>query len=287
MLRAQRRLWVFGLLVIGIAGSWLLASPLAAAEDTPTPTVTFTATGLVPVACGTRPDASSLSIPDASAVVVANRTGVSAAVVVGGQRQLTVADGEGASLTLTPGQHEIRLVPQCVLVTQTKALVVTVTSAPPEPPAPSATPDAPATSGAADPSSTPPATDPPPASDPPPGVTPPPATPDPPAQPGTPPQGGSPGDPEPGAGAGHPRATAADPELSSGAGPIAASPTPGPWPSVEEFSGVRGADVLRADPVALAGGSHSKGLRLLAVVATICVLGVTVAIIRTIVRLSP
>lgn len=45
--------------------------------------------------------------------------------------------------------------------------------------------------------------------------------------------------------------------------------------------------VLGVSTVGLASGSNPKGVRLLAAIATICVLGVTAAIIRAIVRLSP
>jgi hypothetical protein len=61
-------------------------------------------------------------------------------------------------------------------------------------------------------------------------------------------------------------------------------PTTGTTVTLAPFGG---SAVIAASPVELDGGHSSKGVRMLAVVAAICLLGVTAAIIRSIVRLSP
>lgn len=215
---------------------------LAHAADPPT--ATFTAIGLAPVACGSRPDVDDLAVSEGTAVVIANHTGVPAKVVVAGQTVLTIDSGTAGSLTLAAGSHQVTLVPQCVVVAHTFPLAVTVT------PASSPPPESPV-------------------EDPPPALGP--------AAPG-----GSTGEGEAGregpapkrAPSGGVPLTSADPGSPSASASPSRRPAPGP------------SSVVQAEAIPWTKPEDPKGVRLLAVIATICVLGVTAAIIRSIVRLD-
>ena len=253
MLRVRRRPWAFGLIVVlSFAVASLFAGPWAYADESAAPTVTFTSNGAPPVTCHARPDVHSLTVPEGTAILIANHTEVRAAVIVGGATVLTVNDGEGALLTLAPGQHEVSVQPECRVTTAARSLAVTVTAVPPaQPTAPTVPPTVTGSGSGGTPvrSSTPPATT---------------AT--------TSATGGAPATTDVPANWTSP---------SPGSTPSAGAPTLGPssappWP-----------DVVRADVVALPDGAgNSKGVRLLAAIATICVLGVTAAVIRSIVRLD-
>jgi hypothetical protein len=208
------------------------------------------------MACRSAPTLNSLTVPEGTAFAVTNELGRSAVVYVGDASVLPVADGDGALLTLTPGQHDVRMVPDCLEVAAAAPLAVTVT---PNEPTPAGTT---ATSPASRPSS----------AAPPAGTTNPASPPDPPA------------------GAGQPRPTTAAPRTSpvdSAEPEIVAGATAEPTARPRSGSGAAAPGVVSAEPLSLDDESHSKGLRLLAAVASICVLGVTAAIIRAIVRLSP
>jgi hypothetical protein len=231
-----------------VLGLWVALVPLVAAADPVAPTVTFTSTGVPPVSCGSQPNVTSLALPEGTAFLVENRIGESAWVRVGDEAVLEVADGAGALLTLAVGQHDVRMVPSCLVTGEGRAQKVVVTVSP-------------ATAASGDPSASSA-----------PGATP---TPDVPS--------------------GEPTATGSEPVASVPAGPIG---TPAVVPAGTEVVVDPGAppatlpplghsEVLAATAVQLPGGGNPKGVRLLAIVAAICVLGVTAAIIRSIVRLSP
>jgi len=235
------------LLGLGVLGT------AAAATDPGSLTVTFhTAED---GACGTVPSVGGLTVPADTPVQFLNRTGSDATLVVGGQDE-PVPKGAGVELTIAVGQYEVRLVKACGTVAVSQPVAVTVVAV-----APSPTP-APTTSA---PAATVPA-----------GSAPPTAG-----------QEGAVGVPT-----GHPT-TAATRAVASPAPMVGASidpaATPAPTPGTSRpAAGNDWSPVLAATPVGLdETGRNSKEVRLLAVVATICVLGVTAAIIRSIVRLSP
>jgi hypothetical protein len=198
--------------------------------------------------CASAPEVTSLSVPVGTAVVVANAIQRDATVYVAGESIIAVASGSGALLNLAAGQHDVRLVPVCLAYADAEPLIITVTESLPESSPP---PDSGPTEAA---------------------VTAPPPAP-------------------------APRPTTARPPLATTAPgdgtastvvPAAASASPDAQATrVSTSTPADRTGVLAAGPVDLDGTYHSKGVRLLAVVATICVLGVTAAIIRSIVRLSP
>jgi hypothetical protein len=231
------------------------ASHTAAAEP---PTVEFFNPG-PSSACGSKPKVSSITLPVGTALVVVNNTDHDATLLVGGAAVLEVGDGGAAELTLAAGQHEVLLVPDCVANRPINALAVTIT-APPDPETPS--------TGTSE-------------TTPPPGTSDGPASTEPPdaaAPPATAASSGSTPSTRPRAGE-----SAGEPVLVPATS--AAEPPPIATPRATPSAVVAG--VISARPVVLSGEGHAKGLNLLAAIATICVLGVTVAIIRAIVRLSP
>lgn len=273
MRATPRRLTLLAGLVLGlltVPGAALVAGggAWAAGEE---PTVTF-ARGFPPRACSSAPSVTSVSVPEGTGIVVANATGRDGSVHVGGASVLPVADGTGVLLVLAVGQHEVRLVLECHTYNQAGPLAVTVTGEappPPPPPAESAPDSAPASTTSAAPPST---------------------SPNLPAAPTAAGAGGAQTSTRPGsAGSGGGRApatTAGEPSTGSAATPAGTTSAAAPMPGAT-VPGPMAAGVISATPVALVDPGHSKGLRLLAAVATICVLGVTAAIIRAIVRLSP
>jgi hypothetical protein len=88
-------------------------------------TITFSGTGPEPLVCTSYPEPASVSIKVGTAVAVENRTGVSAEVDIGTADPVPLADGEGLTLKLKKGTHELRLVPSC-LVVQAGAATVNV-----------------------------------------------------------------------------------------------------------------------------------------------------------------
>ena len=124
MERAPRRrrlgllAFVIGLPVLAL-GPWAYAATSAPEV----PTISFSATGTAPVVCGTRPNVTNLVIKHGTRVIIANRTGVTATVDIGRQRLLELADGTGARIRLKRGQHDLQLIPRCVVVSETEKAV--------------------------------------------------------------------------------------------------------------------------------------------------------------------
>jgi hypothetical protein len=211
-----------------VLGPGLLVA--AAVADTEAPTVIFSSTGVPPVSCGSRPNVTSLSVPEGTPIVIENQVGVGGWVHVGDEPVIEIADTASVLLTLAAGQHDVLVVPACLVVGNgaVKPVAVTVTGGPT--------------------SSDPPATGPPATT----GVTP----------------------------------SAAVPSGSGGASPaVIPARTAVGQPSATASGGPDSAAVLAVRQVER--DANPKGVRLLAAVATICVLGVTAAIIRSIVRLAP
>ncbi len=237
----------------------LVAGLPAVATEPNAPYVVFTR-GTQPQPCGSAPTLGSLTVPAGTAFVVGNSTGLDATLFVDGLSVLPVPHGSGAELELTVGQHDVRIVPDCLAYTDAVPLAVTVSGTPPDEPSPPASPPA-TTTAPAPPTTTPPG-----------------------AVAGSPTRTTS----GPGSGTGPSRSASASPSpgpaagTSSGDSPATRSPAPVAAAVVTNQPGV-----IAARPVDLPDQGHPKGVRLLAVLATICVLGVTAAIIRSIVRLSP
>src|SRR6185369_3976709 len=94
------------LLAFLAAAPVLVAAPWAFAgmADPEGPTVNFTATGAVPLACGSRPNVSSLRVKTGTKIIFANLTDTAAALIVSGVPVVALDPGMGAVVKLKQGQ---------------------------------------------------------------------------------------------------------------------------------------------------------------------------------------
>ncbi len=240
------------LVILGALGAWLLSAASAYAADEPV--VTFAVIGNPPAVCGSRPNVSTLAVTTGAGIVVVNDTGLAAQVAVGGVPVLAVPEGGGALLVLEAGQHEVRLAPECAKVNSGVPLVVTVAA----PGTPSPTSGPPSPSGSPSPDAR---TDP-----------------------------SGPAGPAGAAGGTSAAGSAGsqddgDPGGSSSAG-ASADVLVADGASSTSRTSTRSTGVVSVTPIDFdAALVNSKEVRLVGAIAVICVLGVTAAIIRSIVRL--
>jgi hypothetical protein len=257
MKRAPRRLRLFAL-AAGIPVLTLAPWAYAATAAPEFPTITFTSTGTAPIVCGTRPNVTNLLIRHGTRIIIANRTGVSTTIDVGRRRVLEVPDGSGVRVRLSRGQHELRMIPDCVVAGEAEMAVVNVLTweqmrdlASPE-----ATPTPKSDGGGS-------------------GVTVE-ATTDPGSPPG-PAESGVVASPAP-------TADPAGPTSDEDANTVVESSDDPPDPLIlGAQQAPAGTEIVEIEAFQLDDRGDPKGLRLLAAIATICVLGVTAAIIRAIV----
>ena len=251
---------LFGLSLLAL-GPWAYAATSAPEV----PTIRFTATGTVPLVCGSRPDVTTLVIKHGTRVIIANGTGVTATVDIGRRRVLTLADGSGALVRLRRGQYDLQMIPNCVVVSETEKAVVNVLTAAQmiDLGAPTATPtvagepggsegeqggtDEPDVTAAVETSSDPASTD------------------------------GSSAVP-----AGSVTRTATE-QTGTTTGPAVVAIDRTAPPVLEGRPNPDDIAVIEVDAIQRDEPSDTKGLRLVGAIATICVLGVTAAIIRAIV----
>ena len=90
------------------------------------PAIVFTGSAMAPLICTSTPDTPAVTITVDMRVTLANLTGAEASVDTGTAQALTVADGVGVSVRFRPGQYVVRLVPDCALTNDIGASVVTV-----------------------------------------------------------------------------------------------------------------------------------------------------------------
>jgi hypothetical protein len=258
--------------------AFFVAAPLAiggaayAAEPETNSQVVFSGDGLLGVACGAKPSASSVTVPAESTLRVVNNTGRKAKLLLDGAARGEVAPGATADVLFHRGPVELALKPDCMLADE-KAVRVEVLAAPPPP---TATGN------------------------------------DTPANPPVPPFGGGTGDSDDSddpAPAGddrqrEDRPDGADAEPAAGASPGAADPAdrdadpanpdadptnPDAAPAVpDSFDGGTGIDgatsVAAAEPLASVDPVSDSGpTGLLALIATVCVVGVSAGAIRAII----
>ena len=241
--------------VVALAPLALLAGARPGfAADEPA-TIIFSGTGPEPLVCTSYPEPGSVYVKVGTAVAVENRTGVSAEVDIGTAVPVPLADGEGLTVKLKKGTHELRLLPSCLVVQAGAALVNVADGSDarelgPNPPA-----EEPEPTRAASPTT--PATDP----------------------PAPTMSAASPTTSEPAAGTGGPASgsgsgTGADRPVVAGA----------PEAAPADAAGIEGGPVLeQVGPYPLPRRDNDdRGKQLLAVIAAICVLGVTAGIIRAI-----
>ncbi|MEV0714665.1 hypothetical protein [Asanoa sp. NPDC050611] len=117
--------------------AFFIAAPLAiggaalAAEPAETNSqVVFTGDGLLGVACGAKPSSASVTVPAESTLRVVNKTGRKAKLLLDGATRGEVASGATADVLFHRGPVELALKPDCVLADE-KAVRVEVVAPPP------------------------------------------------------------------------------------------------------------------------------------------------------------
>lgn len=112
-MRSARRLAaVLGLgLLVGVPA---LAAP-ALAEPEATPQVEFNGGGLGLLLCGSRPDRAAVTVKSESKVVFVNNIGQGATLQIDGENGGPIADGQAVEVVFHRGPVSIAMVPDCLL----------------------------------------------------------------------------------------------------------------------------------------------------------------------------
>jgi hypothetical protein len=264
--RRSTRLHVrpFGVGALVVVLVWGVVAWGASVAHAEAPTVTFHGGPLAPALCPAAPDRSNLDIVAGAWVNVVNRTGAKATLEVDGSPSQTIAKDAGLSVMLPSGRHNLRLIPHCPVHGTMLPVVIEVAAVQPGgSPAPSASPTAsspvgPLPSGG-------------------------------PAGSGGYPDGRTGGGTVPAGGSGF-GGSGVGGSGTGGVGPPVVSGSPGPAAAPGSDGGPAGSGGPGVDsragivvvPYAVPETQDPRGVNLLAVIATICVFGVTVAIIRAI-----
>jgi hypothetical protein len=99
---------------VGCAGLAVLVCAPAALARTNGPTVTFNGGGIGVLSCPSRPDTGQVSLSEGSWVNVVNNTGYDADLKIGTKR-IGMPSGAGRSVSLAPGHYTMRLEPTCLV----------------------------------------------------------------------------------------------------------------------------------------------------------------------------
>ena len=110
---------------LAIGGAALAAEPAEANSQ-----VVFSGDGLLGVACGAKPSAASVTVPAESTLRVVNKTGRKAKLLLDGATRGEVAAGATADVLFHRGPVELALKPDCMLAEE-KAVRVEVVAPPP------------------------------------------------------------------------------------------------------------------------------------------------------------
>jgi hypothetical protein len=112
--RADRRARLAFLLLAGLLVGIGATGAYAAKQRERAPTVTYSAIGVGSGECDSRSDAEErLIIKHGTWLNLVNHTGASASVDTGRQRAIAIPDGSGVAVKLAVGVHMISLVPDC------------------------------------------------------------------------------------------------------------------------------------------------------------------------------
>jgi hypothetical protein len=111
--------------------------------------VVFSGGGLLGVACGAKPSTTAVTVPAESSLRVVNNTGRRAKLVLDGATRGEISSGSAAEVLFHRGPVSLALKPDCVLSDESSSVRVEVVAAPAAPtnPANGPAPRTPATSG--------------------------------------------------------------------------------------------------------------------------------------------
>ncbi|MBV1852198.1 hypothetical protein [Catellatospora tritici] len=93
----------------------LLASPSAAAEPEAAPNVDFTGGGLGLLLCGSKPATAKITVAAESRVKLTNGLGQNATLQIDGKDSAAVSDGETIEVQFHRGPVKVAMVPECLL----------------------------------------------------------------------------------------------------------------------------------------------------------------------------
>lgn len=116
--------------------------------------VVFSGGGLLGVACGAKPSASSVTVPAESSLRVVNNTGRRAKLVLDGAARGEIASGAAADVLFHRGPVSLALKPDCVLADESAVTVEVLAAPAASPTRPDREPDAPAAGGGSTPTRT-------------------------------------------------------------------------------------------------------------------------------------
>ncbi|MDR7280021.1 hypothetical protein [Catenuloplanes atrovinosus] len=263
-------------LVALVAALPLLAGGPAGATEESGAEVVFSGGGLLGVTCGAKPNVSTVSLPAESTLRVVNRTGYRAKLLLDGATQGEIGKGEAAKVLFHHGPVTVALKPNCVLTEESASVRVSVRpaarAAAPPPAAPPPAPEEPAPAVAMPPA---------PGSRSPDAAT---------RRPTPADRRSAPAAADPAPVADTPVGTTESAHVPGVATPPAPSPPALPDPLAAPLGrDVTGAPAVlaegvAAEPVASVGPVEESGpVGLLALIATICVIGVSAGAIRAII----
>jgi hypothetical protein len=102
--------------------------------------IAFTGSGIAPLVCTSTPDTGAVTISEGTRITLANFTGADASVETGTQPAVIVGNGVGLSVRFRPGRYTVRMVPSCTVTSTIGAAVVTVVDATAAQPIPGVSP---------------------------------------------------------------------------------------------------------------------------------------------------
>ena len=111
--------------------------------------VVFSGGGLLGVACGAKPSATSVTVPAESSLRVVNNTGRRAKLVLDGATRGEISSGSAADVLFHRGPVSLALKPDCVLADESSVRVEVVAAPPAAAPAPPGSAPAPRAPGGA------------------------------------------------------------------------------------------------------------------------------------------
>ncbi|GIH08951.1 hypothetical protein Rhe02_70180 [Rhizocola hellebori] len=118
--------------------------PMAStASAAPGADVTFTSSGVAGLLCDSKPSTPSVTVGAETRIRLTNGLGAAAQLNIDGSPSATVADGETVEVQFHRGPVSITMAQSCLLPSDTKALTVAVTAVPPPVVQPSPTRPAP------------------------------------------------------------------------------------------------------------------------------------------------
>jgi hypothetical protein len=118
------RLALAGVFSVALGGFVIGLAAVASADTTST--ITYRAVGSDPSVCTSAPDVARLTIAFGTSIRLVNLTGSPVIVDTGGKKTQSLTVGQGVNVRLSAGVHDVRLVPDCVVIGAVVASTVDV-----------------------------------------------------------------------------------------------------------------------------------------------------------------